>query len=87
MQTNEIQELLLDTIPAWHYWFARPFILRAVGNGQRFCAEMLQQVFQKSIWKTVFIGPSPVTEDALKLFGICIFDLPESLNNSYANIF
>ena len=25
MQTNEIQELLLDTIPAWHYWFARPF--------------------------------------------------------------
>ena len=63
------------------------FILRAVGNGQRFCAKMLQQVFQKSIWKTVFIGPSPVTEDALKLFGICIFDLPESLNNSYANIF
>ena len=25
MQTSEIQELLLDTIPAWHYWFARPF--------------------------------------------------------------
>ena len=25
MQSNEIQELLLDTIPAWHYWFARPF--------------------------------------------------------------
>ena len=24
MQTNEIQELLLATIPAWHYWFARP---------------------------------------------------------------
>ncbi len=25
MQPNEIQELLLDIIPAWHYWFARPF--------------------------------------------------------------
>ena len=25
MQTSEIQELLLDTVPAWHYWFARPF--------------------------------------------------------------
>lgn len=25
MQPNETQELLLDIIPAWHYWFARPF--------------------------------------------------------------
>ncbi len=25
MQSNETQELLLDIIPAWHYWFARPF--------------------------------------------------------------
>lgn len=25
MQTNEIQELLLDTIPAWHYW-VRPSV-------------------------------------------------------------
>ena len=32
MQTNEIQELLLDTIPAWHYWFARPF-KRMLNNG------------------------------------------------------
>ena len=32
MQTNEIQELLLDTIPAWHYWFARPF-KRTLNNG------------------------------------------------------
>lgn len=25
METTEIQELLLDTIPAWHFWFIRPF--------------------------------------------------------------
>lgn len=25
METTEIQELLLDTIPAWHFWFVRPF--------------------------------------------------------------
>lgn len=25
MQNVEIQELLLDTIPAWHFWFIRPF--------------------------------------------------------------
>lgn len=25
MQNVELQELLLDTIPAWHFWFVRPF--------------------------------------------------------------
>ena len=42
-------------------------ILRAVGNGQCFCAEMLQQVFQKSVGKSILVGPSPITEDTLQL--------------------
>lgn len=25
MQVNELQELLLDAIPGWHFWFVRPF--------------------------------------------------------------
>ena len=43
------------------------FILRTIGNGQRFCTEMLQQVLQKPVGKTILVGPSSITEDALQL--------------------
>ena len=62
-------------------------VLRAVGNGQRFRAEVLQQVFQKPVGEAILIGPSSITEDALQLIGVRIFNLPERLNDCYADIF
>lgn len=62
-------------------------VLRAVGNRQCFRAEVLQQVFQKPVGKTILIGPSSITEDALQLIRVRIFNLPECLNDSYAYIF
>lgn len=46
MQPNEIQELLLDTIPAWHYWFARPFkrmLHEGVSLDMYYCLQTLRR--------------------------------------------
>ena len=62
-------------------------VLRAVGNRQCFRAEVLQQVFQKPVGKTIFVGPSSITKDTLQLIRVRIFNLPERLNDSNAHIF
>mgnify|MGYP004646818283 CR=1 FL=1 len=46
MQPNEIQELLLDIIPAWHYWFARPFkrmLHEGVSLDMYYCLQTLRR--------------------------------------------
>ena len=52
MQTNEIQELLFDTIPAWHYWFARPF-KRMLNDGvsldMYYCIQSMRRNGDKTI--------------------------------------
>ena len=54
MQTNEIQELLLDTIPAWHYWFARPF-KRMLNDGvsldMYYCIQSMRRSGRTTRWR------------------------------------
>ena len=62
-------------------------IFRAVPNRQGFCAEMFQQIFQKTIRKPFFIGPCAISENPLQLIRISSLDLPESLHNRHSHIF
>ncbi len=46
MRPNEIQELLLDIIPPWHYWFARPFkrmLNEGVSLDMYYCLQTLRR--------------------------------------------
>lgn len=61
-------------------------ILRAVCDGERPGAEMLQQVLQQAVWQAIFIGPGPVTENSLQLVGVDVLHLPKRLHNCYTDI-
>ncbi|MBQ8927643.1 MAG: MarR family transcriptional regulator, partial [Oscillospiraceae bacterium] len=46
METNTLQELLLDTMPRWHYWIAKPFkslLDDGVSLGMYYCIQTLRQ--------------------------------------------
>jgi hypothetical protein len=50
------------------------FILRAVCQRERLRTEMLDQFFEKTVRKTIFICPCSLSKDACQLIGVCRFN-------------
>jgi hypothetical protein len=50
------------------------FVFRAVFEQKRLGAEMLDQITQHLVRKTVLVGPLGIAENAVESIGICLLD-------------
>lgn len=62
-------------------------IFWAVSDRKRFTAEMLYQIFQKGIGKTIFIRPCTVAENAVELVDVSLFYGMKGIDYGKSDIF